>query len=98
MIPNRPPPHLRAGSKWCSLFSDFISHCLVKDPEKRSSAHELLQHPFIRDAAIELQNNKGTSKVMKDLVDRMILRREEMNRMKHSSESDEVIKIVIYYS
>ena len=48
------------------------------------------QHPFIRDAAIELQNNKGTPKVMKDLVERMIIRQEEMSRLKKSSESDEV--------
>ena len=46
MIPNRPPPHLHSGSKWSTLFSDFISHCLVKDPQKRSSAHELLQVSF----------------------------------------------------
>lgn len=43
MIPNRPPPRLRAGSRWSNLFSDFIAHCLEKDSEKRASAQELLQ-------------------------------------------------------
>jgi hypothetical protein len=30
-----------------SDFNDFIAKCLVKDPAKRPSAEELLQHPFI---------------------------------------------------
>ena len=43
MIPNRPPPRLRAGSRWSNLFSDFIAHCLEKNSENRASAQELLQ-------------------------------------------------------
>ncbi|GFV47940.1 piggyBac transposable element-derived protein 4 [Trichonephila clavipes] len=31
-------------------FSDFLTKCLVKDPQKRASAKDLLEHPFITSA------------------------------------------------
>lgn len=43
MIPNRPPPRLKDESKWSNEFVDFIARCLVKNPEERLSAHELLE-------------------------------------------------------
>lgn len=43
MIPNRPPPRLKDESKWSKEFVDFIARCLVKNPEERLSAHELLE-------------------------------------------------------
>jgi len=33
--------------KWSDIFLDFLQHCFVQDPLQRSSAHELLKHPFI---------------------------------------------------
>lgn len=30
------------------LFLDFISYCLVLDPDERPGAAELIQHPWIR--------------------------------------------------
>lgn len=43
MIPNRPPPRLRQNDKWSSTYADFVATCLVKDPERRPTARELLQ-------------------------------------------------------
>ncbi|ESO06458.1 hypothetical protein HELRODRAFT_64347, partial [Helobdella robusta] len=47
MIPTRPPPTFRDVSRWSEDFVDFVSKCLVKNPEHRVTAKELLQHPFI---------------------------------------------------
>jgi len=43
MIPTKPPPSFRDPDKWSPQFSDFVSKCLVKNPEQRTSAKELLQ-------------------------------------------------------
>lgn len=50
LIPTRPPPTLSDPDEWSEDFNDFLSCCLVKDPEERWSADELLQHPFIKGA------------------------------------------------
>eukprot|EP01103_Thecamoeba_quadrilineata_P006373 TRINITY_DN1609_c0_g1_i1.p1 TRINITY_DN1609_c0_g1~~TRINITY_DN1609_c0_g1_i1.p1 ORF type:complete len:748 (-),score=106.55 TRINITY_DN1609_c0_g1_i1:1445-3688(-) len=42
-VPYRPPPTLTAPSKWSPELNDFIAKCLIKDPDKRSSALELLK-------------------------------------------------------
>jgi serine/threonine kinase 3 len=51
MIPTKPPPSFRDPNRWSSEFIDFVSRCLVKNPENRSSAKELLSHEFIRQKA-----------------------------------------------
>lgn len=43
MIPTRPPPSFRDPNKWSQEFTDFVSLCLVKQPEKRATAKKLLQ-------------------------------------------------------
>jgi len=43
MIPTKPPPSFRDPDKWSPQFSDFVSKCLVKNPEQRTSAKELLK-------------------------------------------------------
>ncbi|KAK0044895.1 serine/threonine-protein kinase 3 isoform X2 [Biomphalaria pfeifferi] len=49
MIPTKPPPSFRKPDKWSQDFIDFVSKCLVKNPELRSTAAELLKHPFIQN-------------------------------------------------
>eukprot|EP01094_Clydonella_sp_ATCC50884_P024270 TRINITY_DN603_c0_g1_i1.p2 TRINITY_DN603_c0_g1~~TRINITY_DN603_c0_g1_i1.p2 ORF type:complete len:450 (-),score=177.57 TRINITY_DN603_c0_g1_i1:190-1539(-) len=49
-IPSKPPPTLETPSEWSPEFNDFIASCLVKDPEQRPTAAELLEHPFIKNA------------------------------------------------
>lgn len=50
MIPTKPPPSFREPDQWSSEFIDFVSGCLVKNPEERATASELLQHEFIGNA------------------------------------------------
>ena len=44
------PPRLDKPSKWSGEFNDFVRLCLIKDPNKRPRAEELLGHPFVKDA------------------------------------------------
>lgn len=50
MIPTKPPPSFRNPDRWSSEFIDFVSRCLVKNPEHRAIASTLLQHEFITRA------------------------------------------------
>lgn len=49
LIPKAPAPRLE-GSGYSRDFKDFVAACLVKDPDRRPTAKELLQHRFIRCA------------------------------------------------
>lgn len=48
-IPKVSAPRLE-GDEYSRDFRDFIAACLVKDPDRRPPADELLQHRFIRGA------------------------------------------------
>ncbi|KAJ3336602.1 Serine/threonine-protein kinase 4 [Gonapodya sp. JEL0774] len=50
MIPTKPPPKFENESRYSTNMRDFLAQSLVKDPAKRPSASQLLQHPFVRDA------------------------------------------------
>ena len=43
MIPTKPPPTVKKPEKWSDDFIDFVTKCLVKIPEDRASATQLLQ-------------------------------------------------------
>jgi len=47
MIPTKPPPTFRDSDRWSPQFIDFVSRCLVKTPEKRATASQLLNSDFI---------------------------------------------------
>lgn len=49
LIPKSPAPRLE-GNRYSKEFKDFIASCLVKDPDHRPSAKDLLKHKFIRNA------------------------------------------------
>lgn len=49
LIPKAPAPRLE-GSSYSRNFKDFIAACLMKDPDRRPTAKELLHHRFIRSA------------------------------------------------
>ncbi|RYG60248.1 hypothetical protein EON64_19450 [archaeon] len=54
MISSRPPPTLKDTEKYSADMRDFVSKCLVKIPDQRASAKELLAHPWIRGVVKEI--------------------------------------------
>lgn len=42
MIPTKPPPFFKTPEKWSEEFKDFVTSCLVKNPEQRITAQKLL--------------------------------------------------------
>ncbi|KAL9064585.1 MAG: hypothetical protein Q9157_007775 [Trypethelium eluteriae] len=61
LIPKAPAPRLEGGP-WSKDFRDFVAQCLVKDPDRRPTARELLQHRFIRKA--------GKLEALRELIER----------------------------
>lgn len=43
MIPTNPPPTFRNPDQWSEPFKDFVSQCLIKNPDNRATATQLLQ-------------------------------------------------------
>ncbi|KAK8383957.1 hypothetical protein O3P69_016010 [Scylla paramamosain] len=84
MIPTKPPPSFREPDQWQPEFIDFVSRCLVKNPEERATATELLQHPFIRGAQ--------PSSILRTMLEEAMEIRESQNanrqnQIKHITES-----------
>ena len=52
-ILSKEPPQLSDQQKWSHGIKDFIKRCLVKDPKKRASAEELLDHEFLKRGRME---------------------------------------------
>lgn len=74
MIPNRPPPTLKAPEHFSPLLNDFIATCLQKDPQLRPSAEELLRHPFIKREVDKIEQNEPESglAILQELVDQSL--------------------------
>lgn len=60
MIPTKPPPSFSQPDKWCPGFIDFVSRCLVKNPDSRATASELLQHEYIK--------NSSSPEILSDMI------------------------------
>jgi len=50
LISSSPPPTLKNPSNYSEEFNDFLSHCLVKNPDGRYTSEQLLEHPFIKNS------------------------------------------------
>ncbi|KAK6638971.1 hypothetical protein RUM43_007241 [Polyplax serrata] len=72
------PPKLDQPTHWSKEFNEFVAKCLVKDPSQRSTAEDLLKHPFIcnatdskpvRDLLLEYKAEVVEEEVVDDEVD-----------------------------
>ena len=73
MIPSNPPPTLKERGKWTDAFHNFLEKCLVKAPDDRATAEQLLEHPFITTA--------GDSRtVLADVIDETLQLYAELGR------------------
>eukprot|EP01125_Pyxidicula_operculata_P008576 TRINITY_DN286_c1_g2_i1.p1 TRINITY_DN286_c1_g2~~TRINITY_DN286_c1_g2_i1.p1 ORF type:complete len:1074 (+),score=293.77 TRINITY_DN286_c1_g2_i1:18-3239(+) len=61
-IPLREPPSLQQPEKWSESMNDFVHLCLQRDPKKRPSVDELLNHPFLK--------NPKPKTILVDLINR----------------------------
>jgi len=50
IIPNSPPPELKHKEAYSPELSELLARCLVKNPDERASAEELLKMPYITEA------------------------------------------------
>ncbi|KAK1760493.1 Serine/threonine-protein kinase [Echria macrotheca] len=71
-IPKNPPPRLEG--KFSKDFKDFVAQCLVKDPDYRPTARELLRHRFIRSA--------GKVEALQELIQRKQMADAKADRIK----------------
>ncbi|XP_071448821.1 neither inactivation nor afterpotential protein C isoform X2 [Hetaerina americana] len=46
-IVRNPPPTLYRPANWTQNYNDFISECLVKNPDHRPFSVEVMEHPFL---------------------------------------------------
>lgn len=72
-IPKTSPPRLEGH--YSKEFKDFIAKCLVKDPEHRPTAKELLKHKFVRSA--------GKVEALQELIVQRQMWDANQNRVKH---------------
>lgn len=84
-ILSNPPKGLSNPKLWSSEFNDFVSKCLIFDPEKRPSAKDLLNHKFIS------KFNKG-NKIIETLINKYKdkLERFRVNETTNEGKEEEV--------
>ena len=58
-VRDKPSPTVPDNGHWSSEFREFVALCLQKNPEDRPSASELLLHPFLKQAVVELPDDLG---------------------------------------
>ena len=68
IISSRPAPTLKEPQQWSVEMVDFLEKCLVKNCEQRSSAKELLRHPWIHSVVREVGSQGSPLVVLRDLA------------------------------
>ncbi|KAL7833246.1 hypothetical protein SRHO_G00302640 [Serrasalmus rhombeus] len=84
MIPTNPPPTFRSPEQWSEPFRDFVSQCLVKSPESRATATQLLQHPFIKNS----KSNSVLRALITEAMD-LKLKKQEAQQREQDAEDEE---------
>ncbi|KAJ1329344.1 serine/threonine-protein kinase 24/25/MST4 [Microdochium nivale] len=83
-IPKNSPPRLEGN--FSKEFKDFVYQCLMKDPERRPSAKEMLKHRFIRSA--------GKVESLQELVERRRAHDAGMTRRKNRAFYQETLRSI----
>ncbi|XP_066522233.1 serine/threonine-protein kinase 4-like isoform X5 [Hoplias malabaricus] len=84
MIPQNPPPTFRNPDQWTELFRDFVCQCLVKNPENRATATQLLQHPFIKSA----KSSSVLKALITDAMEQKLKKQEAQQREQDAEDED----------
>ncbi|KAM4741534.1 serine/threonine-protein kinase 4-like [Anableps anableps] len=84
MIPSNPPPTFRSPDQWSPNFLDFVKKCLVKTPENRATATQLLQHPFIKSP----KPSSILRVLIQDAMEIKLKRQEEAEQREQDAEDD----------
>ncbi|KAK5578705.1 hypothetical protein RB653_008378 [Dictyostelium firmibasis] len=82
VIPFRQAPTLEVPTNWSAEFNNFISVCLNKEADKRPSAIDLLNHPFIK------KGKEHSQQTISEMVEQCIPTMKEY-RKKKAEEEDE---------
>ncbi|KAF0035581.1 hypothetical protein F2P81_013339 [Scophthalmus maximus] len=85
MIPNNPPPTFRNPDLWSPAFQEFVGQCLVKNPENRATATQLLQHPFVKSA----KSSSVLRALITDAMEIKLKREEEAEQREQDAEDDD---------
>lgn len=85
MIPTNPPPTFRNPDLWSTSFQDFVKQCLVKNPENRATATQLLQHQFIKSA----KPSSILRALITDAMEIKLKRQEEAEQREQDADEDE---------
>ncbi|XP_043363483.1 serine/threonine-protein kinase 3 isoform X3 [Dermochelys coriacea] len=90
MIPTNPPPTFRKPELWSDEFTDFVKKCLVKNPEQRATATQLLQHTFIKNAKPVSILRDLITEAMEIKAKRHEEQQRELEEEEENSEEDEL--------
>ena len=90
-IITHPPKGLKNKEKWSKEFNDFVEKCLIYEPEKRSSAKELLKHPFINKYN---RGNKLIAELVNNSMDDLQFFRKKILESDESEEEDKITEII----
>ncbi|KAJ5074609.1 sterile20-like kinase isoform b-related [Anaeramoeba ignava] len=91
-IPKQPSPKFSEPDKWSSNCKDFLSKCLIKNPNERPNVEDLLEHPFIKTAKDCSQTLYEIVSKSKEIIQK--LKRKSFhieNQNENESESDSEI-------
>uniref|UniRef100_A0A0N5AE19 Serine/threonine-protein kinase cst-1 n=1 Tax=Syphacia muris TaxID=451379 RepID=A0A0N5AE19_9BILA len=66
MIPTKPPPTFKNPEEWSDEFKSFVSQCLIKNPEERKAAVELLEAEFFFHSFIM---NAPSAAILKEMIE-----------------------------